>query len=327
MADRPLASYLARRLGVAALALVVLSALAFALPRFAAGDPSVALYGAEASAADRTEVRARLGLDRPVPEQYARWLGAALLGDFGLSVRTGRPALVAVEERLPATVVLALSATVLGLLLGMILGATCALTAGRLGDRVGSALAAAATAAPGFWVGMVLVYSFAYLLGWLPFGGMAPVAGPPGFAVYLAYVLLPALSLSLREAGRVALLLRAGMVDALSQPYARVASAKGLSAVAVGLRHALPNALVPVVSSVGLSLSYLLGGAIAVETVFGWPGLGRLMAESAASRDFPVLAVGILAAGVFAIGASLLADVGYLLVDPVARSSPEPEAE
>lgn len=325
MGERSLPVVLARRLLQAALAVLVLSALAFALPRLAAGDPAVALYGADASAADRAEVRAALDLDRPVTEQFGRWVVAAARGDFGRSIRYGQPALQAVVGRLPATLALAAAATLTGVALGLVLGCVCALAAGRLADRVGSAVAAASTAAPGFWVGLVLVYLFAYRLGWLPFGGLAPPWSD--LPLHPSHLILPSLALALREAGRVGLLLRAGMLEALSQPYVRVAAAKGLSATAVGLRHALPNALLPVVSSAGLSLSYLMGGAIAVETVFGWPGLGRLMAEAAASRDFAVLAVGILVAGIAALIANLAADIGYLLVDPRVRVGSAPEVD
>ena len=307
---------LARRLIQALLALVVLSAVAFALPRLGAGDPTVALYGAEASAADRSALRTALGLDAPLTDQYARWVGGALRGDLGTSPRDGRPALAAVLERLPATGALAASALALGLTLGTALGIVGALRAGTATDRIASALAAGATAAPGFWVGLLLAYAFAYRLGWLPFGGSRPVDAIGGAWIDPTHLLLPALALGVREIGRVGLLLRASLLAALSEPWARVAAAKGLSATAVALRHALPNALFPVVGSAGVSLAYLLGGAIAVETVFAWPGIGRLMAESAAARDFPVLGAGILVAGVCALAANLLADLALVALAP-----------
>jgi peptide/nickel transport system permease protein len=314
---------LVRRLMQSLVALAVLSAVAFALPRLGAGDPTVAMYGAEGSASDRAALRESLGLDRPLASQYARWLGSAARGDFGRSLRDGRPALAAVAERLPMTVALALAALSVGLGLGTALGVVGALRAGTTTDRVASALAAGATAAPGFWIAMLLAYVFAYRLRWLPFGGSGPADA--GGALDPLYLLLPALALGLREMGRVGLLLRGSLLSALGQPYARVAAAKGLSRLAVALRHALPNALFPVVGSAGVSLAYLLGGAIAVETVFAWPGIGRLMAESAAARDFPVLAAGILVAGVCALGANLLADVALLALDRRGASEAEDE--
>lgn len=306
------------------LALAVLSTVAFALPRFAAGDPTVALYGAEGSAADREALRATLGLDQPLSVQYARWVAGALQGDLGSSIRGGRPALIVALERLPATATLALAALLVGAATGLALGMLAALRAGTALDWLASGLAAAGTAAPGFWVGMLLVVVFAYQLGWLPFGGTGP-AGAASLPVDPRYLLLPTLALSLREAGRVALVLRAGLVEALATPYARVAAAKGLTRLAVALRHALPNALFAVVGSLGVSLSYLLGGAIAVETVFAWPGIGRLMAESAASRDFPVLGAGILVAGALALLSSLLADLLALALDPHAGLASDEE--
>ena len=307
---------LGRRLAGSAAALVLLSAVAFALPRVAAGDPTATAYGTEATTADRAALRAQLGLDQPLLTQYVNWMGGALRGDLGRSFRTNEPVLTVIASRFPATGILALAATALAALAGIALGTVATLARWRWLRTGASALAAAAGAAPGFWVGMLALYIFSYQLGWLPYGGYIAGNGP-GFAGFdLSRLLLPALALATRETGRAALLVQTGLTEALAQPYARVAAAKGLSSLAVGLRHALPNALAPLLASVGVSIVFLAGGAVAVESVFGWPGVGRLMAEAASSRDLPMLAAGILTVGVATTAINLAVDLGSAWADP-----------
>lgn len=308
---------LSERLLGGVVALAFLLVIGFALPRLTPGDPAVALYGAESSAQDRARIRESLGLDRPFGEALMSWLGGVARGDFGSSLRTGEPALEMALVRLPRTAILGLSALALGITFGSALGIVGATFRGRRLGSFAVGLASALSASPGFWLGLIFLYLFAYQFRILPFGGMAPVGGSSG-DIRLENLLLPSLALGAREAGRVGLILRESLLGVLSAPYLRVAYGKGLSKRLVLLRHALPNALPPVVGALGVSLSYLLSGALAVETVFAWPGLGRLMAESAAARDYPVLSVGIVLAGLIAFLANLASDLVIARITPRA---------
>jgi peptide/nickel transport system permease protein len=301
--------------------LLLLSVVAFALLRLAPGDPLALLHGADLTPEERAAARAYWGLDDPLPVQYVRWAGNALRGDLGRSFADGRPVLGVIGERVPATVQLAGSALLLALGIGLGAGVLAAARPHSAADLLATAAATVLYSTPSFWLALILVLVFAVWLGWLPASGMENVRGPAGLGDRLAHLALPALVLSLREAAALARYTRASLRDVLAQDYVRTARAKGLPEHAVVLRHALPPALLPVITLLGLYLPRLVGGAIVVETVFAWPGLGRLLLEASLQRNYTVIMGEVLLVGTAVILANLLADLCYAAADPRVREA------
>lgn len=268
-------------------------------------------------------MRARFGLDRPLQEQLLVYLGNAARGELGTSYLHRRPALEIIVDRIPATLLLMLTALALSTLVGIWLGATAARHSDRAPDHVITVGTLVAGATPAFWLGQVLVIVFAANLGWFPIQGMTSVRGvPEGFARLLDllhHLVLPALTLGLLQLALVTRLTRAGVREALADEYARTARAKGLSPGAVLGRHALPNALLPVVTVVGGHFGTLLTGAVLTEIIFAWPGLGRLLYDATLARDYPLLMSIFLVASVSVIVANLLTDLAYVALDPRVR--------
>lgn len=297
------------------LILWLVSLLAFALLALAPGDPArlvlAATGGEPPTTAEVAAKRAELGLDEPPPARYLAWLGGALQGDFGLSYRSGRPAWELYVERLPATLLLAGVALALTLVVAMPLGVLAAARRGGPLDGMLQVVAVVGAAAPGFWVALILLLVFAAKLRWLPALGSPTPAG----------LLLPAVVLALPNIAVIARLVRAATLDALGQAYITTARGKGRSRQGALLFHALPNALVGVLTAVALELAYLLTGTVVVETVFAYPGVGRLAVDAALVRDLPVLALCVLAAAVVYLLCNWLADLGMVLLDPRIRHS------
>lgn len=268
-------------------------------------------------------MRARFGLDRPIHEQLAVYVGNVARGDFGTSYFHRRPALEIVADRIPATLLLMLTGLALSTAAGIWLGATAARHADRTPDHAITVGTLVGGATPAFWLGQVLVIVFAANLGWFPIQGMTSVRGvPEGFARVLDLVhhlVLPATTLGLLQLALVTRLTRAGVREALSDEYVRTARAKGLSAGAILRRHALPNALLPVVTVVGGHFGTLLTGAVLTEIIFAWPGLGRLLYDATLSRDYPLLMSIFLIASGSVIVANLLTDLAYGALDPRVR--------
>ncbi len=275
------------------------------------GDPTTLLLPVGAGPDQLAALRAGLGLDQPLPLQYLHYLLDALRGDFGTSFVHGRPAMEVVLERMPATAALAVAALGLGLLLGLGAGLAGALARGRAARALAMGLAALGQATPAFWLGIMLVMVFAVHLGWLPTGGSGG----------LAHLLLPALTLAAAIAAGVARLLRASLLEVLAEDHVRTARAKGLLPSTVLLWHVLRNALAPVLTLTGILAGELLGGAIVVETVFAWPGIGRLLIQAIAGRDFPVVQAVVLVVAALYVAINLLVDLGYGLLDPRLRRS------
>ena len=314
-----MASYILSRLLQAVPLLLVITVIAFAVLHLAPGDPAGLLYGTDISAEQMAQIRASWGLDEPLPVQYAKWLSNLLRGDLGRSFSDGRPALQVIVDRIPATLQLTFAGLFIALTLGLSVGILAAL---RPNSAVGYASTVFATlfySLPNFWLALLLILVFAVWLGVLPSTGMESLRDPTGPLDRLAHLIMPAFVISLREMGRLIRFTRASLLDVLGQDYVRTAYAKGLTVPQVALRHALRNALIPVITLLGLSVPQLLSSSIVVETVFAWPGMGRLLVESAFQRNYTILMGEIVLVGVLVIAGNLLADVAYAVVDPRIR--------
>jgi len=295
-----------KRLLIGVLVMWGAASLIFLIVRVVPGDPATILLGPDADQQQIDELTARLGLDDPKIVQYGRYLADAARFDFGDSYRLGRPAMDAVLERLPASVELMLTATLIAVVLGISLGLLAGARPGRLLDRVVSGGTIALQSFPTFWVGIMLILVFALTLGVLPSAG----SGTP------RHLVLPAVTLALPFTAIVARLTRTSVAETMREPYIQTARSKGLTEPQVLTGHALRNSLIPVVTIVGLHMGGLIGGAVIVENVFAWPGLGSLIVDAVASRDYEVVqAATFLIAGVVMVF-NLLADLLYTQLDP-----------
>jgi peptide/nickel transport system permease protein len=285
--------------------------LVWAMSALALGDPARASMGQRADPAALERIRHELELDRPAPVRYARWLGRLVRGDLGHSLRDRRPVSAVIAERLPATVRLALAATLVSIAVGVPVGMIAAARRRSFVDHALMAGAVLGISTPVFWLGMMLSLVFAVTLGWLPVSGYG--GGD------WSHLVLPALTLGALHTGVVARMTRASLLEVARQEFLQTARAKGLSEATVLLKHAFRNAAIPVVTVIGLGLANLLVGAPLTETVFAWPGLGRLLVVSVDQRDVPVaMGVVLVFAVVYVLG-SLLVDLVYLAVDPRTR--------
>lgn len=301
--------YLARRLAQAALTLVGVSVLVFVILRVVPGDPAKMLLpeGAPQSAVE--ELNRQLGLREPLHVQYAIFLRSVFLGDFGQSFQYRAPALRVVVERVPATIHLTLAAMVLTVVVGVSAGILAAVRQGSRYDYAGTVLVVLGQSLPNFWLGIMLVLLFGVTLRWLPTSGFA------GWA----HLILPSVTLAAFPTALVARLTRSSMLEILGRDYIRTGRAKGLAERAVVLRHALRNATIPVLTVVGLQIGTLLGGAVITESIFAWPGMGKLVVDAIFFRDFPVVqTILILSATIFVV-INLVVDVLYTVIDPRIR--------
>jgi len=275
------------------------------------GDPAFILLTPEAGEEQRAAFRKLYGLDQPLPVQYARYVSHVARGDFGSSFAFNRPAIQVVLERLPATLLLTATAVVLGVVVGMPAGVAAAVKASGPLDRLVMALVLLGQSVPTFWLGLLMIRIFAVNLRWVPVSGHGTVL----------HLVMPAVALGLYLAALLARLTRSEMLEALAQDYVRTARAKGLSERVVTVAHALKNALLPIVTLIGLQLGALLGGAVVTETVFAWPGIGSLVLDAILRKDYPVVlaAVEFVAAGFIVINMALDLLYGYL--DPRLRTA------
>jgi peptide/nickel transport system permease protein len=297
--------------------------LMFFLLRLAPGDPALLLVGPAASADQVAAQRRSLGLDRPVAEQYAVWLGRFARGDWGTSIATGRPVRAMLAQAWPATVRLVGISLVLSYLIGIAVGVVQAARGGTL-DTVLSVVTVTLFALPGYWLGLMLVMVFTYRLRLLPAFGAAGFDAdflPPAarLADRLRHLVLPLATLTLVGIGGTARFVRGAMLDVAGSPWVTVARAKGLSETRVTLRHVLRNALVPVVTLLGLSLPTLFSGAVFIEAIFAWPGVGRVLVEAVQARDYPVVMAATAVSAVLVVLGNLLAEALVRWVDPRAR--------
>ena len=300
--------YILIRICQSAVTLLILS-LAVFLSVHLTGDPALYLLGPEATEADYEQMKKNMGLDKPLPVQYANFLGNILQADFGMSHIRGVPAREILLQRLPATLQLAGVAFVLTIIVGIPLGILSAIKRDSIFDQLGKFFAVAGIAAPSFWIAIMLILVFGAILGWLPTYGRGGIE----------HFILPAFVLSWHSMAGVLRLARSSMLEVMDSEYVKFARIKGLSEQVVVYKHALKNSVIPVLTFSGLTLAGLLNGSVAIEVVFAWPGIGRLMLEGIKSRDFPVVQATVLAAGFFYIATALLVDIMYAYVNPRIR--------
>ncbi len=301
-----MSGYILRRLVLAIPTLVGVTVVVFALIRLIPGDPARLVLGLQASEEEVQRLRVQLGLDQPLPVQYARFLARLFEGDLGRSVVTGEPVLREIAARLPATVQLAVTSTVVATLAGVAAGVVSATRQYSCWDYAVMTVALFGISLPVFWLGLMLMLLFSVHLRWLPAGGY----GTP------AHLVLPTVTLAAFSVAIIARMTRSSLLEVLHQDYVRTAWAKGLNSRAVVLRHALKNALIPVVTVIGLQFGGLLGGAILTETVFAWPGMGRLLVGAIVARDYPVVQGTVLVFAALFTLVNLAVDVLYAYVDP-----------
>lgn len=323
---RALGSLARSRLAQYALVLWVALTLNFALPRLAPGDPLEFLFGQELSTltpTERTRVLHELGQDRPLLQQYAQYLGGIARGDLGRSIRFGRPVSEILADRLVWTSMLVLPALVLSALIGTALGLAAAWRRGRAADAWLLTVMLVLDSLPVFWIGMLLLAVFAGTLGWLPsFGSLAFVGGDSTLATAahaVRLLLLPVATLTLAGVGHTFLLARAALLTTLDEEYVRFAEAKGVHPRDVLLRHALRNSILPVYTHVSLGLTGLVSGAVVVETVFAYPGLGRVIVDAVSARDYPLLQGAFVLLVFSVLVVNWLTDLTYGLIDPRVR--------
>lgn len=311
--------FLVRRLLLLVPVLMGVSVIVFLVLHLAPGDPAEIMLGAQATQADRLRLRADLGLDDPLSVQYARWLGHVVRGDLGRSLWMRRPVLGEVLARYQATLILTATALLLSSVGGVALGILSATRPNSLLDRTSAVASLFGASMPVFWLGIVLMVIFSLTLGWLPASGMYAPYGGGDLGDLLRHLVLPALTLAAASVTIVARLTRSAMLDVLGQDYTRTARAKGLVERRVVVRHALKNALVPIVTVIGVQAGYLLGGAVLTETVFAWPGVGTLMVQGILARDIPLVQGCVLVVALTFVLVNLFVDVLYAWLDPRIR--------
>jgi ABC-type dipeptide/oligopeptide/nickel transport system permease component len=322
--------YIVRRLLSLVVILLGVSVLVFMLVHLAPGDPVRIMLGEEATFADVERLNRVYGFDQPLPVQYWRWLRSAIQGDLGMSIRQQLPVATIIWERMPATIELSLWSMVISIGIGVPLGVLSAVRRNTWIDFGSMFAALVGVAAPNFWVGLILLSQIALHVAWLPIGGRGPAFGDAMWALvtrfdgavmwdHLRYMILPALALGVSLMAVITRLTRSSLLEVLGKDYVRTARAKGLRGLKVVYGHALKNAMLPVVTVVGVQFGALLGGAIVIEVVFSWPGVGRLIVNAISQRDFPVVQGSVLMLAIVFAVVNLLVDLSYGLINPRVR--------
>lgn len=301
--------YLIRRLLLTIPVLFGVATLVFSLIHLVPGDPVQAMLGESASPQDITELRGRLGLDRPLLVQYGAFLAGVAHGDLGASLRTNQTVTAAIAERMPATLELAFAAMCVAILIAIPLGIVAAVRAGTHVDHAATTLALVGISMPNFWLGPLLAILFSVTLGWLPVSGRGTAA----------HLVLPAITLGAPLAAVIARMTRASVIEELRELYVLAARARGLSHARAVLRHAFRNSLIPIVTVLGLQFGAVLTGAVITETIFAWPGVGRLLIQSISFRDYPLVQGCILLIAITYVTMNLLTDLAYGFLDPRIR--------
>lgn len=303
-------NYLINRLALSVIVVFGVSILVFSMLHLVPGDPAVVMLSESASGQDVEQLRHDLGLDQPLWVQYTLYIGHVVHGDLGRSIRLQQPVAQLIAGRLPNTLELAITSLTLATILGVAVGAISAVRRGRVSDHAVMAAALLGVSLPSFWLGLLLILFFGLRLGVLPIAG-----NQDG----LSSLVLPAVTLAAVPTATIARLTRSGLLDVLGEDYIRTARAKGLKELAVIVNHALRNSMIPVITVVGVQFGVLLGGAVIVETVFAWPGVGRLLIDAVSARDFPLVQGIMLFISISFVLVNLLADVVYAYVDPRIR--------
>jgi peptide/nickel transport system permease protein len=303
-------AYVVRRLGLSALIVTGVSFLVFMMLHLVPGDPVLVMLAESPSVEDRASLEHQLGLDEPLPVQYWDYVDRAAHGDLGRSIRLQVPVATLIKDRFPNTLVLTVSALALALVLGVVFGTVSAVYHRTPGDYAVTLLALIGVSLPSFFLGIMLLLFFGLKLGWLPIAGNTEGAKS---------LVLPAVTLAVVPLATIARLTRSSLLNVLGEDYIRVARAKGLPRRKVVLRHGLRNSLIPVVTVVGVQFGTLLAGAVIVETVFAWPGIGRLLVNAVNDRDFPLVQGIVLVVSVGFVLVNLVVDVLYPAIDPRVR--------
>jgi peptide/nickel transport system permease protein len=310
-------AYLLRRVLLMIPVALFLTLILFVVLRLSPGDPAQVMLGEQVTPETVAALHHQLGLDKPLPAQYVIWLGRIARGDFGRSLSNGQPVLTAVGERLPATAELGIAALGLQIVVALTLGIFAAVKRRSLIGPATTLLASVFFSLPSFFFAVLLVLVFAVTLHLLPVSGYAPLTGPDGdIAANLRHLVLPVLALAIPEAAALARLVRSSLTESLQADYVRTARSKGLPDNVIVTRHAMRNAALPLITSFGLSLALLFSGAVLIETIFSWPGIGRLAVSALQSRDYPTVEGIVLLSALAVMGVNLFADIAYAVADP-----------
>jgi len=309
-------SYIAHRLLLTIPVLFGITVMVFLVISLIPGDPATAILGSYATPENVAKLNKDLGLDRPLPLQYLAWLGGVLGGDFGRSYSLNRPVIDEVLERFGPTLILASAALFLCVLFGVAAGVVAAVKQYGWQDKLVTLIVLIGISTPSFFLGIMMILWFAVRLKWFPTGGMYELFGDEGLLDLLHHLVLPAFSLAVVATGVVARLTRSNMLEVLRQDYVRTARAKGLREGAVIYRHALKNALVNIIPVIGVQAGFVLGGAVYIESVFQWPGIGRMLVTAISTRDILLVQGGVLVVAASYVMLNLVADVLQALLDP-----------
>lgn len=296
---------------------LLVTLITFGLMRLIPGDVSAALGGVSSTPEQREQIRHNLGLDQPYYVQLVRWYGGLVRGDLGRSIFLGKDVTEATFERLPVSLSLSAYSLIITLLLGIVSGILAALRQNSWVDQAAMIFAMIGISLPNFWLGLMMIVLFSVHLGWLPTGGYVPFQDD--FLGWLRTTTMPAISLALLQVGLLARITRSTMLEVLRQDYVRTARAKGLPNYLVVWKHALANALIPIVTIVGIIVSLLISGAVVTETVFSIPGVGQLLTSAILNRDYPMIQGGLLFVALVLVGINILVDIAYAWLDPRVR--------
>jgi len=296
---------------------LLVTLITFGLMRLLPGDVSAALAGVSATPAEREQIRHNLGLDEPVQVQLVRWYSDLLRGDLGRSLFLGKPVTQATFERLPVSLSISAYSLVLTLVLGLASGILAAMRQNSWVDQAAMIFAMLGISMPNFWIGLMMIVLFSVHLGWLPTGGYVPIE--QDFLGWLRTATMPAVSLALLQVGLLARITRSTMLEVLRQDYVRTARAKGLPNYLVIGKHALANAMIPIVTVVGIIVSLLISGSVVTETVFSIPGVGQLLTSAILNRDYPMIQGALLFVTLIVVGINIAMDIAYAWLDPRVR--------
>lgn len=310
-------AYIIRRLLLLIPVLLIVGVIVFTLMHLTPGDPASVMLGRDATEEQKIALRERLGLNEPVPVQFVNWFWSALRLDFGDSLFLGKPVIEALLERAEPTGLLALYSLTLAILIAIPAGVIAAVRANSPLDRLLMMVSISGVAIPSFFFGILLILLFAVVLGWLPSGGYVDISDDP--IQHVRYMILPTLTLGFSAAGLVARLVRSTMLDVLNEDYVRTAYSKGLAERRVVIAHAFRNALIPVLTVIGVTFAGMLGGAVVIENVFNIPGLGRLLVQSVVRRDIPVVQGAVMTVAAIEVLVMLGIDLLYVYIDPRIR--------
>jgi peptide/nickel transport system permease protein len=297
--------------------ILLVSLITFGLMRLVPGDPSAALGGLSATPQEREQIRRDLGLDQPVSVQLVKWYAGLARGDLGRSIFLGKPVLEATLERLPVSLSIGGYALLLTIVFGLLSGIVAALKQNSWVDQAAMVFAMIGISVPGFWLGLVMIIFFSVWLGWLPTGGYVPFSQDP--VGWLRSATMPAISLALLQIGLLARITRSTMLEVLRQDYVRTARAKGLPYRLVVGKHALANAMIPILTVLGIIVSLLISAAVVTETVFSIPGIGQLVTSAILNRDYPMIQGALLLTTVLLVLINIMVDVAYAWFDPRVR--------